>query len=45
MKYQALKKQGLGIIDSAQEGHEVSSLNTIFNGFDNTVKVGAIQAI
>lgn len=48
MKYQALKKQGIGVIDSAQEGRISSgqaSLNTIFNGYDNTVKVQAVQAI
>ena len=48
MKYQALKKQGLGVIDSSQEGRIASGqapLNTIFNGFDNTVKAQAVQAI
>ena len=48
MKYQALKKQGLGVIDSSQEGRMASGqapLNTIFNGFDNTVKAQAVQAI
>lgn len=44
IKWQALKKQGLGVLDSSQEGAQ-SSFNTIFNGFDNTVKVQAIQAI
>lgn len=48
MKWQALKKQGLGVLDSSQEGRLASGqapLNTIFNGFDNTVKTQAIQAI
>ena len=48
MKWQALKKQGLGVLDSSQEGRLSSGqapLNTIFNGFDNTVKTQAIQAI
>lgn len=48
MKYQALKKQGVGVIDSSQEGRLASGqspLNTIFNGFDNTVKAQAVQAI
>ena len=48
MKYQALKKQGLGVIDSSQEGRIASGqapLNTIFNGFDNTLKAQAVQAI
>ena len=42
-KWMAYKKQGLGIIDSSQEGAQ--SMNTIFNGFDDTVKAQAIQAI
>lgn len=48
IKWQALKKQGLGVLDSSQEGRAASGqapLNTIFNGFDNTVKADAIQAI
>lgn len=48
IKWQALKKQGLGVLDSAQEGRLQSGqapLNTIFNGFDDTVKAQAIQAI
>ena len=48
MKWQALKKQGLGVLDSSQEGQLASGqapLNTIFNGFDNTVKTQAVQAI
>ena len=48
IKWQALKKQGLGVLDSSQEGRLQSGqapLNTIFNGFDNTVKAQAIQAI
>ncbi len=48
IKWQALKKQGLGILDSSQEGRLQTGqapLNTIFNGFDNTVKAQAIQAI
>lgn len=48
MKWQALKKQGIALLDSSQEGRISSGqapLNTIFNGFDNTVKVQAIQAI
>ena len=46
--WQALKKQGIGLLDSSQEGRLQSGqapLNTIFNGFDNTVKAQAIQAI
>lgn len=48
MKWQALKKQGLGVLDSSQEGRMQNGqapLNTIFNGFDNTVKTQAVQAI
>lgn len=44
----SLKKQGLGLLDSSQEGRlnsGVTPLNTIFNGFDDTVKAQAIQAI
>lgn len=42
-KWLAYKKQGLGIIDSSQEGAQM--MNTIFNGFDDTVKAQSIQAI
>lgn len=48
LKWQSLKKQGLGVLDSSQEGRIASgqaALNTIFNGFDNTVKEQAINAI
>lgn len=48
IKWQALKKQGIGVLDSSQEGRIQTGqapLNTIFNGFDNTVKAQAIQAI
>lgn len=41
-KWLAYKKTGVGILDSSQEGQP---LNTIFNGFDDTVKVQSIQAI
>jgi hypothetical protein len=39
----AYKKLGLGIIDSSQEGAQ--TMNTIFNGYDDTVKAQSIQAI
>lgn len=42
-KWLAYKKQGLGIIDSSQEGAQ--TMNTIFNGFDDTIKAQSIQAI
>ena len=41
-KWLAYKKTGVGILDSSQEGQP---LNTIFNGFDDTVKAQSIQAI
>ena len=47
-KWITLKKQGIGLLDSSQEGRISSGqapLNTIFNGYDNTVKAQAIQAI
>ena len=48
IKWQAYKKQGMGLLDSSQEGRLAAGqapLNTIFNGFDNTVKEQAIKAI
>lgn len=48
VKWQAYKKQGIGLLNSSQEGAMASGqapLNTIFNGFDNTVKKQAIDAI
>ena len=42
-KWLAYKKQGIGIIDSSQEG--ATMMNTIFNGFDDTIKAQSIQAI
>lgn len=42
-KWLAYKKQGLGIIDSSQEGSQ--TMNTIFNGYDDTVKAQSVQAI
>lgn len=47
-KWIALKKQGYALLDSSQEGRLASGtapLNTIFNGYDDTVKAQAIQAI
>lgn len=45
MKWISLKKQGIAVLDTSQEGVSESPLNTIFNGYDNTVKAEAIQAI
>lgn len=47
-KWIALKKQGFGLLDSSQEGRIASGsapLNTIFNGYDDTIKAQAVQAI
>lgn len=47
-KWIALKKQGIALLDSSSEGRLASGnapLNTIFNGYDDTVKTQAIQAI
>lgn len=47
-KWLAYKKGGIGLIDTSQEGRLVTGqapMNTIFNGFDDTVKVQAVQAI
>ena len=48
MKWKAYKKQGMALIDTSQEGQintGQAPLNQYFNGFDDTVKVQAIQAI
>ena len=48
MKWKAYKKQGFALIDTSQEG-QISTgqapLNQFFNGYDDTIKVQAIQAI
>ena len=46
-KWQAYKKTGTALIDSSQEGRMSGGapMNTIFNGFDDTIKVQSIQAI
>ena len=47
-KWLAYKKSGVMWVDSAQEGRNDNGnapLNTIFNGFDETLKAPAIQAI
>jgi hypothetical protein len=40
-KWQAYKKTGTALIDSSQEGRASGGapMNTIFNGFDDTIKV------
>jgi hypothetical protein len=47
-KWIAYKKAGLQLIDTTQEGRNDNGnapMNTIFNGFDDTLKAQAIQAI
>ena len=47
-KWIAYKKAGVGLIDTTMEGRNETGqapLNTIFNGFDNTVKQQAVAAI
>jgi hypothetical protein len=48
MKWIAYKKEGIGLIDTSQEGQlgtGQAPMNTLFGGFDDTIKVQAIQAI
>lgn len=48
MKWLAYKKQGIGLIDTSQEGQLSTGqapINQLFNGFDDTVKSQAVQAI
>lgn len=47
-KYISYKKIGMAPIDTAQEGRLATGqapMNTIFNGYDDTIKVQAIQAL
>lgn len=47
-KWLSYKKQGIALLDTAQEGRLATGqapINTIFNGYDDTVKAQAIQAI
>jgi hypothetical protein len=43
MKWKAYKKSGIALIDSSQEGTQMA--NTTFGGYDDTVKLQAIQAV
>lgn len=48
MKHMAYKKAGVNIIDTSQEGRMATGsapMNTIFNDYDDSVKVQAVQAI
>lgn len=45
-KYMAYKKAGIQLIDTTMEGRaEGQPLNTIFNGFDDSIPAAAVQAI
>lgn len=46
--FKSYLKQGLGLIDTSQEGRSSENpgmLNTIFSGFDNSLNAGSIQGI
>ena len=43
LKWKAYKKQGVALYDSSQEGLQM--MNTTFAGYDDTIKLNAIQAI
>lgn len=47
MKWRAYKKQGMALVDTSQESQLTgqAAVNTLVNGYDDTVKVQAIQAI
>lgn len=48
MKWIAYKKQGIALMDTSQEGQLSTGqapINQAFNGFDDTVKAQAVQAI
>ena len=47
MKWKAYKKQGIALMDTSQESSLTGApaMNTLVNGYDDTVKVAAIQAI
>lgn len=48
MKWKAYAKHGIKLLDTSQEGQVNTGqapLTTIYNGFDDTIKVQAIQAI
>lgn len=44
-KWISYKKQGTALLDTSQEGMQGANLNTIFNGFDDTLRAESIQAI
>ena len=47
MKWKAYKKQGIALMDTSQESQLTgqAAMNTLVNGYDDTIKVQAIQAI
>ena len=48
VKWLAYKKQGVGLMDTSQEGQlntGQAPLNTLVNGFDDTMRAQAIQAV
>ena len=48
MKWLSYKKMGIGLMDTSQEGQlntGQAPLNTLVNGFDDTIKLQAVQAI
>jgi len=45
MKYQAYRKIGLAVIDSSQEGQNTIGAANIYNGYDDTKGLAAIQYI
>ena len=48
MKWKAYKKEGFALMDTSQEGQLSTGqapLNTLVNGFDDTIKADAVQAI
>lgn len=45
MKYQAYRKIGLALIDSSQEGQNTNGAANIYNGYDDTKGLSALQYI
>lgn len=43
MKWKSYKKSGMALLDSSQEG--MAPMNTTYSGYDDTIKLNAIQAI
>ena len=45
VKWIAYKKGGVAILDSSQEGRDSSLNNTIYSGYDDTLKAAAVQGV